>query len=88
MMLLVMVLTATTAWAEKVYVSHKTMVAGELKTQSHYATVLTGSETTLPWGWYVVNSDIHFDHALQFSGNVYIILADGCTMALGCASLS
>ena len=82
-LLLVALLTTASAWAETAYVSYQTLVADKWKTRYVDATVLTGEETTLPWGWYVVNSDIHFDHALQFSGNVYIIIADGKTMTMG-----
>ena len=48
------------------------------------ATVLTGKETTLAEGWYVVNSDITFDHTITVGTNadVRIILANG---ALICA---
>ena len=47
-------------------------------------TVLTGSETMLAPGWYVVNSDITYDHNLELSdeGTVNIILADGKTMTI------
>ena len=85
MTLLAMLLTVTTAWAETTYVSFQTLVGNECKTRNVNATVLTGNEETLPWGYYVVNSDIHFNHGVQFSGNVYIILADGCTMTMGTA---
>lgn len=83
MTLALMVLTVASAWAETTYVSFQTLVADEWKTRNVYATVLTGNEETLPWGWYVVNSNITFNHGVQFSGNVYIILADGCTMTMG-----
>ena len=87
LILALMMLTSVTTWAKAgtVSVQFQTLVADEWKTRNVYATVLTGNEETLPWGWYVVNSDIHFDHALQFSGNVYIILADGCKMTMGTA---
>ena len=83
MTLALMVLTTASAWAETAYVEFQTLVGNEWKTRHVTATVLTGNEETLPWGYYVVNSDIHFDHGVQFSGNVYIILADGCTMTMG-----
>ncbi|MBO4914643.1 MAG: InlB B-repeat-containing protein, partial [Oscillospiraceae bacterium] len=44
--------------------------------------VLTGSEYTLKAGWYVVNRDVNYTHQVTFSGYVYLILADGCTMTL------
>ena len=83
LMLVLMMLTVASAWAETAYVSYQTLVADKWKTRNVYATVLTGNEETLPWGWYVVNSNITFNHGVQFSGNVYIILADGCTMTMG-----
>ena len=83
LILALMMLTSVTTWAETAYVSFQTLVADAWKTRTVNATVLTGNEETLPWGYYVVNSDIHFNHGVQFSGNVYIILADGCTMTMG-----
>ena len=48
------------------------------------ASVLTGSETTLAAGTYLVNSDITYDHTLKLgNGTVNIILADGKTMSIG-----
>jgi len=46
-------------------------------------TVLTGSETSLTGGWYVVNSDVSFDHSVTLTGPVNLILADGKTMNIG-----
>lgn len=48
------------------------------------ATALTGNETTLAEGWYVVNSSITFDHTITLGTNadVRIILADGATMTI------
>ena len=83
LMFALMVLTTASAWAEKISVSFQTLVGNEWKTRQVDATVLTGNEKTLPWGYYVVNSNITFNHGVQFSGNVYIILADGCTMTMG-----
>ena len=53
------------------------------QTQTADATPLTGSETELSGGWYVVNSNITYDHTLPLSGDVRIILADGYTMNVG-----
>ena len=52
--------------------------------QTTDATVLTGNETTLAEGWYVVNSSITFDHTiiLVTNADVRIILADGATMTI------
>ena len=48
------------------------------------ASVLTGGETTLAAGTYLVNSDITYDHTLKLgNGTVNIILADGKTMSIG-----
>ncbi len=48
------------------------------------AIILTGSETTLYDGWYVVASDVVFDHSLfVYSDHVRIILADGATLSSG-----
>ena len=85
LILALMMLTSASAWAEQVNVEFQTLVADAWKTRTVDATVLTGNEETLPWGYYVVNSNIHFNHGVQFSGNVYIILADGCTMTMGTA---
>ncbi len=45
-------------------------------------TVLTGNETTLDAGWYVVNSDISYTGTITLNGDVNIILADGKTMSV------
>lgn len=69
-------LTAT--WATEVAYIDATGTSG-----THKATILTGSETTLPAGWYVVNSDITYTGTVTFNGNATIILADNCTMNVG-----
>ena len=52
-------------------------------------TELTGNETSLGMDdeekWYVVNNidGITYDHTLTLTGDVHIILADGCTMNVG-----
>ena len=48
-------------------------------------TVLTGSETSLNPGWYVVNGNITFRNSviLNGSGEYHIILTDGKTMQIG-----
>lgn len=57
-------------------------VDGQEKSVS--AKELTGSETTLYDGWYVVAADIFYDHYIWLSSdNVRIILADGATMSIG-----
>ena len=47
-------------------------------TATQTATELTGAETVLDAGWYVVNGNVSFDHDLSGSGVVNVILADGC----------
>ena len=48
--------------------------------QKHDAIALDGTETGLGEGWYFVCTDIAFDHTLDLSSDVHLILADGCTM--------
>ncbi|MBQ5995034.1 MAG: leucine-rich repeat protein [Clostridia bacterium] len=49
-------------------------------TQYAGARTLTGTETELPGGWYLVDRDITYTNNLKFTGDVHIILADGATM--------
>ena len=55
-------------------------------TQNVVAMPLTGAETTLGTGdettWYVVSSDISFDHEVTLYGDVHLILSDGKMMAM------
>ena len=44
---------------------------------------LTGSETSLAAGTYLVASDINFDHTVTLTGDVTLILADNCNMTIG-----
>ena len=44
---------------------------------------LTGTETLLNSGWYVVSTSISYSGTLRFSGDVHLILADGATMNFG-----
>ena len=79
-MLLMMMLTTATAWAETATVSY---IDADGETQkSVTATVLTGSETSLDAGWYVVNSNISHEGKIDCNGDVNIILADGYTMTV------
>ena len=81
MTLLVMVLTTMMAWADTETVNY---IDADGNQQSVSATVLTGGEaTTLSAGWYVVNSDINYTGTVTITGDVTIILADGCTMNIG-----
>ncbi|MBE6719606.1 MAG: hypothetical protein E7571_02980, partial [Ruminococcaceae bacterium] len=48
--------------------------------QEIFARPLTGTETELPGGWYVVNQDITYSNELKITGEASIILADGATL--------
>ena len=48
--------------------------------QEVFARPLTGTETELPGGWYVVNQDITYSNELKITGEASIILADGATL--------
>ena len=79
-----MLITTATTWAETETVSY---IDADGKTQSVTATVLTGGgATTLDAGWYVVNSDITYTGTVTLSGDVTLILADGCHMSVGTSS--
>ena len=63
---------------------------GDNKTKTVFATPLTGNETTLAPGWYVVNEDIDYATVsnyivLSATGDVNLILADGKKMNIGSA---
>ena len=82
--LLVMVLTmaAQKAWADT---ENVTYVDADGNTQTITATVLTGSESDLYAGWYVVNSDITYTSKVTLYGDMNLILVDGKTMSIGTA---
>lgn len=44
------------------------------------ATVVTSNSTTWNDGWYVVNGDVTIDQHVTVTGDVHLILADGCTL--------
>ena len=48
--------------------------------QEIFARPLTGTETELPGGWYVVNQDITYSNELKITGEASIILADDATL--------
>ena len=52
-------------------------------TASELNTILTGSETELSKGTYLVNSNITFNNKITLTGDVKIILGDGKTMNVG-----
>ena len=47
------------------------------------AIALDGTETSLAAGWYFVGKNISYNATLTLSGNVNLILADGCEMKVG-----
>ena len=61
-------------------------IDAEGNTRTATAIVLSGTETTLGYEnqqrWYVVNSDISYDHQVGLKGNVHLILCDGKTMTM------
>ena len=81
--LLILLLTATTAWADTETVSY---IDADGNSPSVTATVLTGSEGILGSNgtttWYVVSNDISYTHSIDCYGNVNIILTDGKTMSV------
>lgn len=83
-----LLLTATTAWAETVEVKYIDENGAE---KTAHATVLTGSETNyLDGGWYVCNTSavenngkgLYYTSKLTFDDDVHFILADGCKMTI------
>ena len=50
--------------------------------QEVFARPLTGTETELPGGWYVVNQYITYSNNLNFTGDTKLILADGATISI------
>ena len=57
---------------------------GDEQTCNNY-TLLSGSETSLAAGWYVAEGNVSFDHQLNASGDVHIILKDNAVMNIGTA---
>lgn len=56
---------------------------GETQTTENF-TELTGKEkNAIQSGWYVVGKDISYSKSLKMSGDVNIILVDGCSMRFG-----
>ena len=83
MVLLLTLLTAATAWAQTT--ESVNYIDENGATQTVTATVLTGSETSINSGWYVVKSDISYTSALNVAAlaDVCLILCDGKTMNIG-----
>ena len=82
-MTLALVLTCATAWAQTT--QSVTYIDADGNTQTVTATVLTGSESDLYAGWYVVNSDITYTSRVSLFGDMNLILVDGKTMSIGTA---
>lgn len=76
-MLLMMLLTSTTVWADQVSVSY---IEVDGKTYTATATVLTGSSSSLSGGWYVVDNNIN--GTLKFNGDVNIIILDNRSVTI------
>ena len=82
MVLLMMVLTTVTAWAETETVSY---IDADGNQQSVTATILTGSETYLSVGWYAVKNIISYTNSIGCyagGGTIHIILCDGAEMSV------
>jgi len=50
--------------------------------QATTVTVLTGSETSLSNGWYLASGTLVYNTTLTVSGDVHLILEDGCVMTV------
>ena len=86
MTLLVALLTTANAWAMhggSSLIDYENLGNDGFVTRQQNANPLTGGETMLNAGWYVVNGDISFTQPIQLLGDINIILADGCTMTMG-----
>ena len=76
MLLLVMMLTAMTAWAEDVsYLD----ASGASQTCSTYTTI-NSSSTSFTAGWYVVSENVTIADRISVSGTVNLILCNGATL--------
>ena len=90
-LLLLMTLTSISAWAETVngvkYIKYDSENKVYAEATQNDVTVLTGSETTLTAGWYVVNGNVNYNSYLYTEANegedVNIILSDGATLTVG-----
>lgn len=89
-MLLLMLLTSATVWADQVPVSY---IKADGTTGTATATVLTkemiekaydstNTLSVLPGGWYVVSSEINYEGKLDFTDETHLILADGAKMTI------
>lgn len=53
------------------------------RVESREAVPVTSGMTVLSDGWYVVNGQVDISNSITVSGNVSLILADGCTLTVG-----
>lgn len=75
-LLLLMMITATTAWADGV-----NYIDADGSSKSHDATALAGSDAA--WtGWYVASGAVDISDRVVVTGEVYLILADGATLTI------
>ena len=75
-LLLLMMLTATTAWAD-----NANYIDADGSSKSHDATALAGSNAA--WtGWYVASGAVDISDRVVVTGEVYLILADGATLTI------
>ncbi len=91
MLLIVMMLTATTAWADGDPQTESVDYIDADGTLKNTATDdIEGNDmpyllddinkTTLESGWYVVTGEINYDNKLKITGDVHLILADGAKL--------
>ena len=89
MMLLVMMLTSVSAWADGVdYIDADGTVKNTATDDingNDTPTVINSNNkpTTFSTGWYVVTGNVVYTGRVTFNNNVHIILADGATMSIG-----
>ena len=87
--LVLMVLTAATAWAQGVdYIDadgnpQNTATDGIDGNDTPTEINESNKPTTLTAGWYVVTGNVHYNETVNLDGDVHLILADGKTMNIG-----
>ena len=78
----------TLASTEAIYSTRQPVTVAYIKadgtTQTAQAVALDGTETTLAAGTYFAGlENVNFDHTVNLTGNVTLILCDGCEMKVG-----
>ncbi|MBR4898100.1 MAG: hypothetical protein IKZ48_04870 [Prevotella sp.] len=83
--LLLMLLTASTAWAFKTAATAVSYIDENGNTQNctNYTVITSSTGTTWSEGWYVVNSTVEIGSRVSVSGHVRLILVDGCSLSIG-----